>query len=193
MDEKPSLQALERAGPGYPMRPGWIERQELESIRHGTVHRLVGLRCGPSVGRPMTGSIFERPCFGIGPGGGVCRHLPDYGPWTQSWGGRDPSVGSGVERPLYPAPGLVAQPGRVVAGGLPPRPLGEPAGSDRPHHEQRPGIQRILCSSLPMVLDVSGFATLGRTEAPFHWMQHFGYTPMKWGWRSWGRGFRACG
>ena len=48
------------------------------------------------------------------------------------------------------------------AGGLPPRPLGEPAGSDRPHPEQRPGIQRILCSSLPMVLDISGFATLGR-------------------------------
>jgi hypothetical protein len=70
MDEKPNLQALERAGPGYPMRPGWIERQELESIRHGTVHRLVGLRCGPSVWRPMTVPIFERPCFGIGPGGG---------------------------------------------------------------------------------------------------------------------------
>jgi hypothetical protein len=43
MDEKPNLQALERAGPGYPMRPGWIERQEFEYIRHGTVHLLVGL------------------------------------------------------------------------------------------------------------------------------------------------------
>ena len=33
-----------------------------------------------------------------------------------------------------------------------------------------------------MVLDVSGFAALGRTEAPSHWMQHFGYTPLGSAW-----------
>jgi len=36
-DEKPNLQALERRLPQQPMRPGQIERQEFEYIRHGTV------------------------------------------------------------------------------------------------------------------------------------------------------------
>ncbi len=36
-DEKPNLQALERK-PCRPMRPGQIERQEFEYIRHGTVN-----------------------------------------------------------------------------------------------------------------------------------------------------------
>jgi hypothetical protein len=46
------------------------------------------------------------------------------------------------------------------------------------HHEQRPGRQRILCPSLSMVLDSSGCAALGRTEAPSHLMQPFGYTSL---------------
>ena len=58
----------------------------LESIRHGTVHRWVGWRWGPSVGRPMTGPIFERPCFGIGPGGGGMS--ASTGLWTM-----DPVMG----------------------------------------------------------------------------------------------------
>lgn len=36
-DEKPNLQALERK-PSQPMRPGQIERQEFEYVRHGTVN-----------------------------------------------------------------------------------------------------------------------------------------------------------
>jgi len=40
LDEKPNLQALERARPTQPMRPGQIERQEFEYIRHGTVNFL---------------------------------------------------------------------------------------------------------------------------------------------------------
>jgi hypothetical protein len=43
LDEKPSLQVLERCAPTQPMRPGQIERQEFEYIRHGTVNLLVGL------------------------------------------------------------------------------------------------------------------------------------------------------
>ncbi len=43
LDEKPNLQVLERARPTQPMRPGQIERQEFEYIRHGTVHLLAGL------------------------------------------------------------------------------------------------------------------------------------------------------
>ena len=40
LDEKPNIQALERARPAQPMRPGQIDRQEFEYIRHGTVNFL---------------------------------------------------------------------------------------------------------------------------------------------------------
>ena len=43
LDEKPSLQVLERAGPTPSMQAGQPERQEFEYIRHGTVNLLVGL------------------------------------------------------------------------------------------------------------------------------------------------------
>lgn len=43
VDEKPNIQVLERAMPTQPMRPGQIEHQEFEYIRHGTVNLLVGL------------------------------------------------------------------------------------------------------------------------------------------------------
>jgi hypothetical protein len=42
-DEKPNLQVLERAMPTQLMRPGQIERQEFEYIRHGTANLLAGL------------------------------------------------------------------------------------------------------------------------------------------------------
>ena len=41
LDEKPNLQALERARPTQAMCPGQIERQEFEYIRHGIVNFLV--------------------------------------------------------------------------------------------------------------------------------------------------------
>jgi hypothetical protein len=40
LDEKPNIQAVERARPAQPMRPGRIDRQEFEYIRHGTVNFL---------------------------------------------------------------------------------------------------------------------------------------------------------
>ena len=43
LDEKPNLQVLERAAPTQLMRPGQIERQEFEYVRHGTVNLLAGL------------------------------------------------------------------------------------------------------------------------------------------------------
>jgi hypothetical protein len=43
VDEKPGLQVLERACPKQPMRPGQIERQEFDYIRHGTLILLAGL------------------------------------------------------------------------------------------------------------------------------------------------------
>jgi transposase len=41
LDEKPNLQALERAQPTLPLRTGLIERQAFEYIRHGTVNFIV--------------------------------------------------------------------------------------------------------------------------------------------------------
>lgn len=43
LDEKPNLQALERHRPTHPMRPGEIEHQEFEYIRHGTVNFVAAL------------------------------------------------------------------------------------------------------------------------------------------------------
>jgi transposase len=36
IDEMTGIQALERAAPNLPMKPGHVERREFESIRHGT-------------------------------------------------------------------------------------------------------------------------------------------------------------
>lgn len=41
VDEKTGIQALERSAPTKPMRPGHIEKQEFEYIRHGT-QTLIG-------------------------------------------------------------------------------------------------------------------------------------------------------
>nr|WP_224365397.1 transposase [Hyalangium versicolor] len=43
VDEKPNIQALERRRPTRTMRPGLIEQQEFEYVRHGTVNFLVKL------------------------------------------------------------------------------------------------------------------------------------------------------
>lgn len=57
-DELTGVQALERAHPGLPMRPGDVERQEFEYIRHGTcafilnrdvvTGQVVAPSCGPT-------------------------------------------------------------------------------------------------------------------------------------------------
>jgi transposase len=57
LDEKPSLQALERAAATQPMRPGQIERQEFEYIRHGVVNFLVELNVYDG---QMAGWVLER-------------------------------------------------------------------------------------------------------------------------------------
>jgi len=43
LDEKPNIQVLERAAHKQGMRPGQIERQEFDYIRHGTINLLAGL------------------------------------------------------------------------------------------------------------------------------------------------------
>jgi hypothetical protein len=40
VDEKTGIQALERIAPTKPMRPGHIEKQEFEYVRHGTQTRI---------------------------------------------------------------------------------------------------------------------------------------------------------
>lgn len=44
LDEKTSIQALERRFPTLPIKPGHVERREHEYIRHGVTHFMAGLR-----------------------------------------------------------------------------------------------------------------------------------------------------
>jgi transposase len=63
-DEKSGIQALERAYPGLPMRPGHVERREFEYIRHGTQCLIANLQVAtgrilaPSVGPTRTEEDF---------------------------------------------------------------------------------------------------------------------------------------
>lgn len=45
-DEMTGVQALERAAPTQPMRPGQVERREFEYIRHGTLSLMANLEVG---------------------------------------------------------------------------------------------------------------------------------------------------
>ena len=40
-DEMTGVQALERAAPGLPLRPGKVERREFEYIRHGKLSFMI--------------------------------------------------------------------------------------------------------------------------------------------------------
>ena len=63
-DEMTGVQALERAAPGLPLRPGKVERREFEYIRHGTLSFIVnfdvvsGEVICPSVGPTRTEADF---------------------------------------------------------------------------------------------------------------------------------------
>ncbi len=46
-DEMTGVQALERAAPGLPLRPGKVERREFEYIRHGTLSFMINLWAYP--------------------------------------------------------------------------------------------------------------------------------------------------
>lgn len=78
LDEKPNLQVLERAMPTQRMRPGQIERQEFEYIRHGTVNLLAGLIAYN--GRMWTECLDKNDGEHFRPA--VCRLLHPYG-WAQ--------------------------------------------------------------------------------------------------------------
>ena len=55
LDEKTGIQALERWHPTLPLRPGWVERQEFEYVRHGTVTLFTAFEVG-------TGKVFAQ-CY----------------------------------------------------------------------------------------------------------------------------------
>jgi len=63
-DEKTGIQALERLHPSLPMRPGYLERQEFEYVRHGTQCLIAnfevatGQVLAPSVGPTRTEADF---------------------------------------------------------------------------------------------------------------------------------------
>ena len=59
-DEMTGVQALERAAPGLPLRPGKVERREFEYVRHGTLTFMINFDVAtgevicPSVGPTRT-------------------------------------------------------------------------------------------------------------------------------------------
>jgi transposase len=63
-DEMTGIQALERAAPTLPMRPGQVERREFEYLRHGTqslianFHVATGQSLHPSIGPTRTEADF---------------------------------------------------------------------------------------------------------------------------------------
>lgn len=63
-DEMTGIQALERAAPTLPMRPGKVERREFEYIRHGTLSLIAnfqvasGAVLAPSLGPTRTEADF---------------------------------------------------------------------------------------------------------------------------------------
>jgi len=65
-DEKTGIQALERAAPTRPMRPGLSERREFEYLRHGTLCLMANLEVAtgrviaPSVGPTRSEADFLR-------------------------------------------------------------------------------------------------------------------------------------
>lgn len=65
-DEKTGIQALERAAPTLPMRPGTVERREFEYVRHGTLcltanfEVATGHVIAPTIGVTRTEEEFAR-------------------------------------------------------------------------------------------------------------------------------------
>jgi putative transposase len=63
-DEMTGVQALERAAPGLPLRPGKVERREFEYIRHGTLSLMINFDVAtgqvicPSIGPTRTEADF---------------------------------------------------------------------------------------------------------------------------------------
>jgi len=62
LDKKPNIQALERSAPKQLMRPGQIERQEFEYVRHATVNWLVVLNVYSG---KMQGGVWTRTIVNI--------------------------------------------------------------------------------------------------------------------------------
>lgn len=63
-DEMTGIQALERAAPSLPMRPGRVERREFEYVRHGTLSLIANFQVAtgqviaPSIGPTRTEADF---------------------------------------------------------------------------------------------------------------------------------------
>ena len=69
LDEKPNIQALERAAPKQLMRPRQIERQEFEYVRHETVNFLVVLN--------VPNGEMQGCCLDKNDSEHLCRVLPE--------------------------------------------------------------------------------------------------------------------
>jgi len=77
-DEMAGVQALERAAPGLPLRPGKVERREFEYIRHGTLSFIINFDV-------VSGEV-------ICPSAGPTRNEADFLNHIRSTVESDPSV-----------------------------------------------------------------------------------------------------
>jgi putative transposase len=77
-DEMTGVQALERAAPGLPLRPGKVERREFEDIRHGTLSFTINFDV-------VTGQVI---CPSVGP----TRNEADFAAHIRCTVESDPSV-----------------------------------------------------------------------------------------------------
>ena len=77
-DEMTGVQALERAAPGLPLRPGKVERREFEYIRHGTLSFMINFDV-------VTGQVV---CPSLGP----TRNEADFAAHVRGTVESDPSV-----------------------------------------------------------------------------------------------------
>ena len=75
LDEKTGSQALERLHPTLPLRPGLVERQEFEYIRHGTVNLFAAFDV--STGRSLPSAIGAIPIGNFATSCGPCAPGPD--------------------------------------------------------------------------------------------------------------------
>ena len=77
-DELTGVQALERAAPTRPVRPGQVERREFEYVRHGTRSFMINLDVA-------TGRV-------VAPSGGPTRTEADFAAHVRRTGASDPAA-----------------------------------------------------------------------------------------------------
>ena len=74
IDEMTGIQALERAAPSLPMKPGHVERREFEYVRHGTKALIAAFDVATGKVRGTVGDTRTEADFVAFPGRSSPRH-----------------------------------------------------------------------------------------------------------------------